>query len=37
MAVLWKVNPSFKQNLFLTGFLWAVGAVCGILLQFLPI
>ena len=33
MAVLWKVNPSFKQNLFLTGFLWAVGAVCGILLQ----
>lgn len=37
MAVLWKVNPSFKQNLFLTGFLWAVGTVCGILLQFLPI
>ena len=37
MAVLWKVNPSFKQNLFLTGFLWAVGAVCGILLQFFPI
>ena len=37
MAVLWKVNPSFKQNLFLTGFLWVVGAVCGILLQFLPI
>ena len=37
MAVLWKVNPSFKQNLFLTGFLWAVGAVCGILLQFVPL
>ena len=37
LAVLWRVNPSFKQNLFLTGLLWAAGAVCGILLQFVPI
>ena len=37
LAVLWRVNPSVKQNLFLTGLLWAVGAVCGILLQFLPV
>ncbi|WP_294499349.1 putative manganese transporter [uncultured Gemmiger sp.] len=36
LAVLWRVNPSLKQNLFLTGLLWAVGAACGILLQFLP-
>ena len=37
LAVLWRVNPSVKQNLFLTGLLWAVGAACGILLQFLPV
>ena len=37
LAVLWRVNPSLKQNLFLTGLLWAVGAACGILLQFLPL
>ena len=26
LAVLWRVNPSWKQNLFMTGLLWAVGA-----------
>ncbi len=35
LAVLWRVNPSRKQNLFLTGLLWAAGAACGILLQVL--
>ena len=33
LAVLWRVNPSWKQNLFMTGLLWAVGAVAGMLLQ----
>lgn len=37
LAVLWRVNPSWKQNLFMTGILWAGGSVCGILLQFLPL
>lgn len=37
LAVLWRVNPSWKQNLFMTGFLWAFGAVVGIVLQFLPL
>ena len=35
LAVLWRVNPSWKQNLFMTGLLWAVGAVAGMLLQML--
>ena len=33
LAVLWRVNPSWKQNVFITGLLWAVGAVAGMLLQ----
>lgn len=33
LAVLWRVNPSWKQNLFMTGLLWAVGAVAGMLLH----
>lgn len=37
LAVLWRVNPRWKQNLFMTGILWAGGSVCGILLQFLPL
>ena len=37
LAVLWRVNPSVKQNLFMTGLLWLAGAVCGILLQFVPL
>lgn len=37
LAVLWRVNPSWKQNLFMTGLLWAVGAVAGMLLQMLPL
>lgn len=37
LAVLWRVNPSWKQNLFMTGVLWAGGSVCGIVLQFLPL
>ena len=37
LAVLWRVNPSWKQNLFLTGVLWAGASACGVLLQLLPI
>ena len=37
LAVLWRVNPSWKQNLFVTGLLWAIGAAVGMLLQILPI
>ena len=33
LAVLWRVNPSWKQNLFMTGFLWAVGTIAGMILQ----
>lgn len=36
LAVLWRVNRSWKQNLFMTGLLWAAGALAGILLQLLP-
>ena len=37
LAVLWRVNPSWKQNLFMTGILWGGGSLCGIVLQFLPL
>ena len=37
LAVLWRVNPSWKQNLFMTGLLWAVGAVAGMLLQIVAL
>ena len=37
LAVLWRVNPSWKQNLFITGLLWVVGAAMGMLLQLLPL
>lgn len=37
LAVLWRVNPSWKQNLFMTGLLWAVGAVAGMLLQMVAL
>ena len=35
LAVLWRVNPSWKQNLFMTGALLSLGAGCGILIQFI--
>ena len=35
LAVLWRVNPSWKQNLFMTGLLWAAGGAAGMLLQLL--
>ena len=35
LAVLWRVNPSWKQNLFITGLLWAVGAAAGMVLQLI--
>ena len=37
LALIWRVNPSWKQNLFLTGALWAGGSVFGVLLQALPL
>lgn len=37
LAVLWRVNPSWKQNLFITGLLWVAGSLLGILLQILPL
>jgi hypothetical protein len=33
MAVLWRTNPSWKQNLFITGLLWAAGAALGVGMQ----
>jgi hypothetical protein len=33
LAVLWRTNPSWKQNLFITGLLWAGGAAAGLLGQ----
>ena len=35
LVVLFKANPSVKQNLFITGLLWAIGAAAGLLLQLL--
>ena len=35
LLVLFRANPSLKQNLFITGLLWAVGAGCGMLLMLL--
>lgn len=35
LAVLWRVNPSWKQNLFMTGLVWLTGSVLGICLQLL--
>lgn len=37
LAVLWRVNPSWKQNLFMTGLLWAIGAAVGMLLQMIAL
>ena len=37
LAVLWRANPSWKQNLFITALLWAMGAACGFVLQALPL
>ena len=33
LAVLWRVNPSWKQNLFITGLTWAAGAFVGVAMQ----
>lgn len=33
LAVLWRTNRSWKQNLFITGLLWAAGAFVGIFMQ----
>lgn len=33
LAVLYRTNPSIKQNLFITGLLWALGAAAGLILQ----
>ena len=33
LAVLWRANPSWKQNLFVTGLTWAAGALLGVGMQ----
>ena len=33
LAVLWRTNPSWKQNLFITGLTWASGAFLGVAMQ----
>ena len=33
LAVLWRANPSWKQNLFITGLTWASGAALGVGIQ----
>lgn len=33
LAVLWRANPSWKQNLFITVLLWAMGALAGVGIQ----
>ena len=33
LAVLWRTNPSWKQNLFITGLTWASGAFVGVAMQ----
>ena len=35
LAVLWRANPSWKQNLFITGLVWAAGAAVGVGMQLL--
>ena len=33
LAVLWCTNPSWKQNLFITGLTWGAGAFLGVAMQ----
>ena len=33
LAVLWRTNPSWKQNLFITGLTWGTGAFLGVAMQ----
>ena len=33
LAVLWRANPSWKQNLFITGLTWGAGAFVGVAMQ----
>jgi hypothetical protein len=33
LAVLWRTNPSWKQNVFITGVLWVAGSALGIAMQ----
>ena len=33
LAVLWRANPSWKQNLFITGLTWVSGAAVGVGIQ----
>ena len=35
LAVLWRANPSWKQNLFITGLVWAAGAAVGVGMQLI--
>ena len=33
LAVLWRTNPSRKQNLFISGLTWGAGAFLGVAMQ----
>ena len=33
LAVLWRANPSWKQNLFIMGLLWGAGSALGVGMQ----
>lgn len=33
LAVLWRANPSWKQNLMITALLWGMGAATGLILM----
>lgn len=35
LAVLWRANPSWKQNLMITALLWGMGACTGVALTFI--
>lgn len=35
LAVLYRANPSIKQNLFITGLLWGMGAAAGVAVMLL--
>lgn len=35
LAVLWRTNPRWKQNLFITAMLWAMGAGVGLMVMLL--
>jgi hypothetical protein len=37
LAVLWRTNPSVKQNAFISVLLWGTGALAGVLIQLVTL